>query len=611
MKKSIAIVAIGLLAASAFVISPPQVNSAVAVTGPSVAVDFTHQVSTSSNLMFGLSAWPKLNAEYAQQLADAGVTIIRSDIYLYDLIPSRAVYNQNPSSWNWNPANPTETTSENDLNTFTAAGTQHVLVVHGIPEWMGTAGSSPSWNGQDDSLPVTDFGALENAYKQVFAHYLNRVNYFEVGNEPDLQMAYGDYAQIYKSALAGMDQVSTTTPVGGPVTATEDPTWFSNMLANSTISSDVRFGDWHSYGTDWGSNASAWQNAAASAGKSNLPLLVTEYNHSAGTTPDSLNSTSPQAISFLGYRLSAMMDAGVTGAMLFGTDDEPGTFDEGQTRNLFTIVNSDGSFTPKVATIRLLSKDLGLGVGQNTIMNTADSGVSTSSSAINAAGQDVAWVVNDTSKAVTSSLTLQNTGLTGSVHLTHYIASASNTAMNPALNETKSVSSGTVATTITMPAYSIYGVVMSPASSSPFAGLPGKVSSFDYTGSDLTTGRFVATSTGTANKVQAQIAASGSGHLSAAVYADENGAPGALLSQTTQLTGFSSGTNILDLKTPISVTGGTAYWIAIWSDDTSLKVNAITSAGNGRYVTVPYGVWPASLPALTQNGCTYDLTITN
>lgn len=449
----------GILAAVLAVTGSATAAQAAHATSGSLTVDFDHQIATSSNLMFGLSSWPKLDPAYAGEIADAGVTIVRSDVYLYDIVPSRDVFDQSPAEWNWNPADPTETTTDGDVDAFRAAGLEHMLIIHGFPEWMGTEGSVPSWDGSDDSLPVTDFDALKEAYKQVFAHYWDRVDYFEIANEPDLEMSYDEYADIYRAALAGMNEVGTDTPVG-PQSASADPDWYQQLLADPGIAPDVRFADWHSYGSTWNSDAGAWHDASDAAGRPDMPLFVTEWNHDPSfDADDPLDGDSPQAISYAGMRLSGMMDAGVTGAMLFGSNDETGSYDA-YLRHQFRFIESDGTLTPKAATFRLLSRDMGLGVGENAIMNTADDGISASSSAVTATGRESAWAMNDSAATVTVSVTLTNLDETGTVRLTHYLAGPDDDATAPTRTETANVDGGTVTTTITMPPYSVYGLTV-------------------------------------------------------------------------------------------------------------------------------------------------------
>ena len=146
--------------------------------------------------------------------------------------------------------------------------------------------------------------------------------------------------------------------------------------------------------------------------------------------------------------------------------------------------------------------------------------------------------------------------------------------------------------------------------STVLAGYGANSTASDSTGNDLTAGLFVASMSGTANHVNVRIAASGAGHIKAAVYSDARGAPGSLLAQTNEISGYSSGSYQLSLTAPLSVTIGAPYWIAIWSDSTTLRVNADIVNGNGIYITTPYGVWPNSPATTIANGCSYDMTLT-
>jgi hypothetical protein len=103
---------------------------------------------------------------------------------------------------------------------------------------------------------------------------------------------------------------------------------------------------------------------------------------------------------------------------------------------------------------------MGLGVGENAIMNTADDGISASSSAVTATGRESAWAMNDSAATVTVSVTLTNLDETGTVRLTHYLAGPDDDATAPTRTETANVDGGTVTTTITMPPYSVYGLTV-------------------------------------------------------------------------------------------------------------------------------------------------------
>lgn len=439
-----------------------------------VSGDFSQPLSTTSNLMFGLSAWPKMDPRYANTLAEGGVTILRADIYLYDIIPTEEVYNQGPERWNWNPPEPTESISDSAVTAFTNAGIKVMLIIHGFPEWMGTPKPDVeiAWDKTDDSLPVTNFAALQNAYAQVYKHYKDRVSYFEIMNEPDLLMSYSEYETIYETALAGMKSVGLTSYVGGPAGLTSYVDWIPSMLNNPSIGSDLQFASWHNYDSRVGDqNVELVKSSLSSSSNPNLPLFVSEWNYYGGGGP--MCNGDPKAVSWSAINLSAMMEKGATGAFLFATNNNTTSYDA-YLRDAFVIINPNGSFTPEMATWRLLSKSLGLGVGKNTIYACTNSdSVSWCDAAVNANGDPVAWVINDSDESVTSDLNLTNVssvGLSGNVRVASYLANASNSAIAPVSTQVLAVSDNTLTTSITVPARSVYGMVFGSGSETPPGG---------------------------------------------------------------------------------------------------------------------------------------------
>lgn len=427
-----------------------------------VSGDFSKAISTTSNLMFGVSAWPKMDPRYARTLAEVGVTILRADLYLYDIIPTQEVYNQSPDRWVWNPPDPSETISDSSITAFTDAGIKVMLIIHGIPEWMGTSGQHVAWDGRDDSLPVTDFSALQNAFAQVYNHYKSRVSYFEIMNEPDLEMTYSEYETIYKTALSGIKSVGLTSYVGGPAN-NYDLSWIPSMMENPSIGGDLQFGSWHNYNTEVGDqNVYEVKSSLSSSSNPNLPLFVSEWNYYGGGGP--MCNGDPKAVSWSAINLSAMMERGATGAFLFATNNSSNSFDA-SLRGDFVIINSNGSFTPEMATWRLLSKALGLGVGKNSIYTCTNSeSLSWCNVAVNASGDPVAWVINDSDVSVSSDATFTNVssvGLSGNVTATAYVANAGNSAMAPVSTQVLAVRGDSLTTSITVPPRSVYGMVFS------------------------------------------------------------------------------------------------------------------------------------------------------
>jgi hypothetical protein len=432
-----------------------------------VTVNYSSTIATAGNLVFGLSAWGKLtnHSTTAPLLADCGVTIIRSDFYMYDIVPTREVYNAGPSTWNWSPADPTESTGDVGIDPYSALGIKRMMIVHGIPGWMGS-GQSTSWNGGDDALPVTDWDAFEGVCRAIYDHFKDKVDYFEIMNEPDT-MTIPDYVTLYGHALTGMRQIDSNKLIGGPATGTTWNEWLNQMMAAYTT--QVGFGSWHAYDPTHTAKdpegVADWKQVAADHGNPNLPLFISEYNWDAGWELFGINCNDPDSIWWVAERISSSMNAGVTGMMLFGTNETSGAFDD-SFRHGFVFINQDGTLTHKANMYRLLSKKLGLGVGNNDMKSVSYSGIDMAAAAINANGNLVCWFINSTSSDVATSATLNNTGLSGDVSLAHYVASTSNDASSAYTTEVKTVSSGTVTTSITIPAKSVYGIIVSAASKS-------------------------------------------------------------------------------------------------------------------------------------------------
>jgi hypothetical protein len=85
------------------------------------------------------------------------------------------------------------------------------------------------------------------------------------------------------------------------------------------------------------------------------------------------------------------------------------------------------------------------------------------------------------------------------------------------------------------------------------------------------------------------------------VYADNAGAPGALIASGTTITGAVNGTTITgSLTAPPSLTAGVQYWIGIITDTGSSNPGSSDSAGTGRFVTITFASGPPSTaPAMS------------
>jgi hypothetical protein len=105
--------------------------------------------------------------------------------------------------------------------------------------------------------------------------------------------------------------------------------------------------------------------------------------------------------------------------------------------------------------------------------------------------------------------------------------------------------------------------------------------------------------TGTVTDIFAYVARAGAaGDGAAAIYADNNGSPGALIASTNEATvGTAFSWVDFPLLSPVSVTAGTGYWLAI-SSNNALNLNIVVGSGvrvhNGvsSWFSDPFGpVW--------------------
>jgi len=111
---------------------------------------------------------------------------------------------------------------------------------------------------------------------------------------------------------------------------------------------------------------------------------------------------------------------------------------------------------------------------------------------------------------------------------------------------------------------------------------------------DINCWRFQATSSFTANNMRINLASAVTGRMKLAIYADNNGSPGALLMTTNEINNPSAGWVTFTLTSGQSVTSGNFYWLAAWAN-AGYTPKCQTSGGTARYITRAYGTWPNPL----------------
>jgi len=79
-------------------------------------------------------------------------------------------------------------------------------------------------------------------------------------------------------------------------------------------------------------------------------------------------------------------------------------------------------------------------------------------------------------------------------------------------------------------------------------------------------GGFIPPTSGTANKVTVTLGANLTGKMKCALYSDNAGNPGSLLTQTVEVTNPITGDNDFTFLTPPTLTDSGVYWLAIWTN---------------------------------------------
>ena len=92
------------------------------------------------------------------------------------------------------------------------------------------------------------------------------------------------------------------------------------MLSDPRIAKDVNFLSYHYYDKSSGSDSSDianWKAVATKYGKPDMPIFITEWNYSWDLGIIPMNNESPDAISFVGKRLTDFYVNHLFGANIF------------------------------------------------------------------------------------------------------------------------------------------------------------------------------------------------------------------------------------------------------------------------------------------------------
>jgi hypothetical protein len=125
-------------------------------------------------------------------------------------------------------------------------------------------------------------------------------------------------------------------------------------------------------------------------------------------------------------------------------------------------------------------------------------------------------------------------------------------------------------------------------------------------GAWINAGRFQAVSNTAVSTVYAKVGTI-AGHYKCAIYADAGGSPSAFLCGTAEVSNPTDGWQAFALTSSFTLTSGTYYWLAIWSDDANAGIYYWDNSGTLRWGQYNYGTWPN--PIATTGGGNLDYCI--
>jgi hypothetical protein len=410
-----------------------------------LTVDFSISTGIGHAFVFGEQGAPS-DANSVASVIKQGFVFKRANLMVNNIVPPSTIDDyrnnvnniQDPNTW-W------ISTVSTGLNAYGNAGSKVLIGYSYIPSWL-------SWNPNNQRGVPKDWAIYEDIISKI-ATYMKARSFIvgvEVWNEPtgDFLDITGSpyttrlaaYKDIYYHTAKAIRSVDANIPIGGPTAGDSKQwcrDWADSLLSDSRIAANVNFLTYHLY--DWGKSTDAtdiplWKAVGAKHGKPNIPVYLDEWNYSYGVSgqPFSpMNNSAPEAISYWGRRLTDFYVNHLDGSTVFTMGVLPATGGMGG-------INKDGTFTPKIRALYLMSKVLGLGKSDGALKQTTwtpSQNITNAGAALNVNNQKVIWMTNDT--ADSSSVTMVVKGLSPNIQYAASVWEASN--LNTAQTERQSI----------------------------------------------------------------------------------------------------------------------------------------------------------------------------
>ena len=453
--------------------APPVAPSAASTTNAIVTVDFNTTTATGSPYAFGGDGYPQKaqQDDIYPKLLKAGITSIRGDYNLEEIIPSRICASvddyrnnvnniQDPTNWDYSHLYWIDAAKKNGLRTM--------MLVDFCPPWL-------SWNGKRYGVPG-DWNVWEDIVRKVYTRYRSKTDWVESWNEPDwdsLDIKGSPYAtredaavDIWYHTEVAIRSVNPKAITGGFALAWQDMDMLQNILGKAIatygtafVKTNLNFISWHEYNSDPGAlDPGAVRGALAGWGlNSDIPIFVDEWTR-LKWNPKEEQPQGTEEIGFVGRALSKFVESGVA-ANIQSLYPYNALTTNTVRDNSFYIVNPGGrtgKLMLRTLPFHVLSKELGLGKGYYAVKQISAEQVIDACAAVNSEGQKVVFIANYHDHPNTATVTLK--GLSGNVaSVVEYWAAERNRAC---VTNTITVNNGTGVCSVNMNAQTCVGLIV-------------------------------------------------------------------------------------------------------------------------------------------------------
>ncbi|QJD87872.1 DUF7402 domain-containing protein [Cohnella herbarum] len=441
-------------------------------------IDFANDTVIGSPYVFGFNKNPmRMHADVMfPKLADIGMTRIRNTVYfdyiLKDVCGSLEDWNnntndcQNPDNWNWDQFWWVDQAKANHMKVS--------MIFAYAPSFL-------TYSGDYFGVPK-DWEVYEDIVQKVYLRYKDDIDWVEILNEPDaswfINLEGSGYTRIafikdsYYHIAKAIREVDSDVIMGGLSTFEPVTEEIHAVMDDPRITPDMlQYGSFHKYSPQAGKTdirifKDAFASRASKGFDANAPIMITEYNTSAGNYEERGFTSG----SWLGLQLSGLIKQGYYAAdfyaafpsyqPIYGETD----FSEGSVSNFgmykWDDASGTGDFLPLGYTFKLLSKSLGLGKGEFQVKAATTNGLDDAFGAVNSEGKQVGFVVNESDEVKNIEVTFDNVELGhAEVTATAYMVSgwADGSAAVPVFTR---VEGGKVKVSLSLPSHAVAGVVL-------------------------------------------------------------------------------------------------------------------------------------------------------